>query len=101
MQRNGKIARLPREIRDELNTRLAEGEPGGPLPEWLNGLPAVKAVLDRHFGGQTISKRTPSRSQTRINPVSNRGQTRVMLASHRSQTRSNQSQTQSNQSNHF
>src|SRR5580698_10142731 len=60
MQRNGKIARLPREIRDELNTRLAEGEPGGPLLEWLNGLPAVKAVVERNFGNNPITKQNLS-----------------------------------------
>ena len=33
----GKIERLPREVRDELNRRLDNNEPGGPLLEWLNG----------------------------------------------------------------
>ena len=64
MQRNGKIARLPREIRDELNTRLAEGEPGGPLLEWLNGLPAVKAVLERGFDNNPITKQNLSEWRT-------------------------------------
>ena len=64
MQRNGKIARLPREIRDELNTRLAEGEPGGPLLEWLNGLPTVKAVLERGFGNNPITKQNLSEWRT-------------------------------------
>jgi hypothetical protein len=56
MVRNGKIARLPREIRDELNRRLQEGEPGGPLLEWLNGLPKVRQTIARDFGGCAISK---------------------------------------------
>jgi len=56
MARNGKIARLPRDIREELNRRLQDGEPGGPLLTWLNGLPAVSAVLAREFGGCAISK---------------------------------------------
>ncbi len=56
MARNGKIARLPRDIREELNRRLADGEPGGPLLVWLNALPAVAAVLTREFGGSVISK---------------------------------------------
>src|ERR1035437_904653 len=47
---NGKIARLPRNIRDELNRRLDEGEPGGRILEWLNALPAVQAVLTAEFG---------------------------------------------------
>ena len=46
MTRNGKIARLPRAVRD----RLADGEPGKALVTWLNGLPEVVAVLDRDFG---------------------------------------------------
>jgi hypothetical protein len=56
MARNGKIARLPREIREQLNRRLSDGEPGGPLLAWLNPLPAVQAVLAREFGGCAISK---------------------------------------------
>jgi len=56
MTRNGKIARLPREIRDELNRRLQDGEPGGRLRAWLNGLPEVRHVLARDFGGCIISK---------------------------------------------
>jgi hypothetical protein len=60
MARNGKIARLPREIRDALNRRLHNGEPGGPLLAWLNGLPQVKQVLARDFGGCGISKQNLS-----------------------------------------
>jgi hypothetical protein len=56
MARNGKIARLPREIRDQLNRRLQNGEQGGPLLAWLNALPVVQAVLARDFGGSAISK---------------------------------------------
>jgi hypothetical protein len=56
MARNGKIARLPRDIRDELNRRLHNGEQGGPLLAWLNAVPAVPAVLARDFGGCVISK---------------------------------------------
>ncbi|MGB7748677.1 MAG: hypothetical protein WBN75_15485 [Verrucomicrobiia bacterium] len=52
---NGKIARLPRNLRDELNHRLDDGEPGGGLLEWLNALPAVRAVLDAEFGGCRIN----------------------------------------------
>lgn len=44
MTRNGKIARLPREIREELNRRLDDGEQGVRLVEWLNGLPEVKRI---------------------------------------------------------
>ncbi len=56
MARNGKIARLPRELRDELNRRLQNGEPGGSLLAWLNALPAVVMVLAREFAGNPVSK---------------------------------------------
>jgi hypothetical protein len=39
MTRNGKIARLPQEIREQVNRRLEDGEPGKQIAEWLNGLP--------------------------------------------------------------
>jgi hypothetical protein len=56
MARNGKIARLPREICDELNRRLQNGEQGGPLLAWLNALPEVSAVMAREFAGCAVSK---------------------------------------------
>jgi hypothetical protein len=56
MTRNGKIARLPKDIRDELNRRLDNGEQGKRLLEWLNELPEVKEVLEKDFGGRAISK---------------------------------------------
>jgi hypothetical protein len=55
MTRNGKIARLPRTIREELNQRLEDGEPGVRLIEWLNGLPEVVRVLKEEFDGVPIS----------------------------------------------
>ena len=42
MTRNGKIARLPRAIRDELSRRLQDGEPGKHLVQWLNWNPSPK-----------------------------------------------------------
>jgi hypothetical protein len=56
MTRHGKIARLPHALREELNTRLHDGEPGSALLPWLNGLPAVQAVLAAHFGGRPVSE---------------------------------------------
>ena len=38
MTRKSKIARLPRSIRDGLNCRLDNGQPGLRLVEWLNSL---------------------------------------------------------------
>jgi hypothetical protein len=56
MLRKGKIARLPRALRDELNRRLADNQDGGATLNWLNALPEVKAVLARDFGGEPIGK---------------------------------------------
>ncbi len=39
--RIGKIAGLPRAVRDPLNQRLHDVEPGHRLLEWLNALPEV------------------------------------------------------------
>lgn len=54
-KRHGKIACLPRELRDELNRRIRDGEKGSRLIAWLNGLPEVRAILDRDFGGRPIN----------------------------------------------
>ena len=55
MKRTGKIARLPRALRDQLNQRLHNGEPGVDLIKWLNSLPEVQALLAEHFAGVPIS----------------------------------------------
>jgi hypothetical protein len=52
--RNGKIARLPCEIRDQLNRRLQDGEQGNRLVAWLNSVPRVRHVLAEDFGGKPI-----------------------------------------------
>jgi hypothetical protein len=54
-KRFGKIARLPRELREQLNRRIRDGEKGRRLIIWLNGLPEVQAILDRDFGGRPIN----------------------------------------------
>lgn len=41
MARNGKIARLPLSVREELNERLRENENGQDILTWLNALPVV------------------------------------------------------------
>ena len=43
--RRGKIARLPRTIREELNRRLRDGESGTKLLAWLNALPEVQCIV--------------------------------------------------------
>ncbi len=60
MTRTGKIARLPKAMRDELNRRLADGEPGKRLADWLNKQPAVVTVLNADFGGRPISEQNLS-----------------------------------------
>ena len=52
MSAKGKIARIPFELRQELNRRLRNGAPAGDLVAWLNELPAVKTALaECDFGG--------------------------------------------------
>ena len=53
--RIGKIARLPRTVRDELNRRLHDGERGDRLVAWLNAQPAVQAVLAAEFDGRAVN----------------------------------------------
>lgn len=53
--RNGKIARLPVEVREQLNRRLENGWRGPRLLKWLNDLPEVREVLRREFHGRAIS----------------------------------------------
>jgi hypothetical protein len=56
MTRTGKIARLPREVRDQLNRRLSDGEKGRKLVRWLNSVPSVQAVSTAEFGGRSINE---------------------------------------------
>jgi len=58
--RTGKIARLPREIRQELNERLREGDNGQILVAWLNSLPEVQAILAAQFAGKPIREQNLS-----------------------------------------
>ena len=60
MTRNGKIARLPRDVREQLNRRLANGESGVRLVEWLNSLPDSQRVLATDFSGREISEQNLS-----------------------------------------
>jgi hypothetical protein len=60
MTRTGKIARLPRDLRNQLNRRIADGESGIHLVEWLNGVEQVRHVLAQDFGGREISEQNLS-----------------------------------------
>jgi hypothetical protein len=52
----GKISRLPREIREQLNRQMDEGAPGKRLVGWLNELPEVRTLLAAEFGGAAINE---------------------------------------------
>lgn len=58
--RNGKIARLPRSVRESLNCRLQDGEEGKKLVQWLNELPEVRAVVTADFRGKAIREQNLS-----------------------------------------
>ncbi|MDB6112854.1 MAG: hypothetical protein JWR69_4604 [Pedosphaera sp.] len=60
MTRVGKVARLPQAVREELNERLRENEPGNKLVAWLNSLPEVRGVLKREFGGRPLTEQNLS-----------------------------------------
>ena len=50
-----KIARLPRDIRNQLNRRLQDGEPGNRLVEWLNSLPEAQTDQSPKSGGNLFN----------------------------------------------
>jgi len=56
MTRNGKIARLPKAIREQLNKNLEDGMPGVRVVDWLNTLPEVQTVLTEQFDGRAINE---------------------------------------------
>ncbi|MCX6897203.1 MAG: hypothetical protein NT105_00755 [Verrucomicrobia bacterium] len=58
--RTGKIARLPLEVKTELNRRLRDGESGPSLLKWLNALPETKAVMAAQFHSQPVSEQNMS-----------------------------------------
>ena len=60
MTRNGKIARLPKAIRDRLNQQIHDGVPGKNLVRWLNGLNEVVDVLVRHFNATRVTEQNLS-----------------------------------------
>jgi hypothetical protein len=52
--RNGKIARLPRPLRERINQALYQRFPAVRIVQELNQMPEVKAVLAEHFDGRPI-----------------------------------------------
>jgi hypothetical protein len=61
--RSRNIANLPAEIRDELNYRISDGDPGNELVEWLNSKPEVAEVVNKLFDGRPISEQCTARKR--------------------------------------
>jgi hypothetical protein len=61
----GKISRLPHELRQQLNQRLADGQTGKTILPWLNSIPEVQALLADSFDGQPINDQNLSDYRTR------------------------------------
>ena len=55
MTPTGKIARLPHEIREQLNHRLRAGHKARSILAWLNSLPEARAILETEFDGRPIT----------------------------------------------
>jgi hypothetical protein len=53
--RKGKIARLPHDLRTDLNRRLRDNQTAAEILPWLNGQAAVKSILAASFSGEPIS----------------------------------------------
>jgi hypothetical protein len=56
----GKISRLPREVQEEVNRRLKEGERGKTLVEWLNSLSSVRDIMESEFEGKPVREQNLS-----------------------------------------
>ncbi len=56
MSRTGKIARLPHEIREQLNRRLLDGQSGPEIIQWVNELPQCRQMLAQKFRGRPIDE---------------------------------------------
>ncbi len=52
----GKIARLPRTIREQVNLQLDDGRPARHILAWLNADSAVMAIMNVEFNGQPVSE---------------------------------------------
>ena len=56
MTRRGKIARLPMDIREEVNRRLENAVEGKQIVQWLNTRPEVAALMAAQFDGQPVNE---------------------------------------------
>jgi len=53
--RRGKIAKLPAEIRMEINRRIFDGQPGRQVLAWLNQHAKVRPILAEQFAGADVN----------------------------------------------
>ncbi|HXB59800.1 MAG TPA: hypothetical protein VNU95_09555 [Candidatus Acidoferrales bacterium] len=56
----GKIARLPGDLREQINQRIFDGHSDPEILPWLNEFPVVKEMLAAKFKGQPITKQNMS-----------------------------------------
>ncbi len=56
----GKISRLPWEIREQVNRRMANGQTDKIILPWLNGLPEVQQILKDQFDAEPITEQNLS-----------------------------------------
>jgi hypothetical protein len=64
----GKIGRLPKYIRDQLNRRIEDGQPGKELVKWLNCEPDALELLQEQFDGRPITEQNLSEWKQRGYP---------------------------------
>lgn len=60
MSPTGKIARLPFALREQVNVRLENNEPGSQILTWLNSHPKVREIMNSLFGGKPVNKQNLS-----------------------------------------
>src|SRR6187399_2228914 len=56
MSRISKIAKLPPNIREDLNTRLERSETARSILKWLNKIPEVQELLKLHFKSEPVKE---------------------------------------------
>ncbi len=64
MARQGKIARLPHALRDEVNRRLLDGQTSRIILKWLNAKNDAVAVWEAHFEGAPANPQNLSEWRT-------------------------------------
>lgn len=60
MTPKGKIARLPHALREQVNTRLLDGQTAGTILAWLNPLPEAIRTWDTYFEGNPATEQNLS-----------------------------------------